>query len=237
LRHLDYGTLDQKILAVYFMGASKKARFVRPLGRELLDQLDNPDMRQLSVNDPYVKAHIAWALGQIDHKAGVPYLLEALEKTLAIVEEKRQAVQQARQNRSATSHEFIIEQDEPGPFLSSTEMVDPYSPDVYWSVADAFKATPAILLTAEDHRARLRGFNYVNVIQHILIALGKIKDPEVSDRVAQLLDHPYPSIRKEAALTLGKLGNLGSLEALERGLQQRKGSGGPDTNCILNLSQ
>lgn len=222
LRDLHYGSFEEKIRAIYYMGAPARNRFVRPLGRELLANLDDPALRQAPPNDPFIKAHIAWALGQIDHKAGVPYLLDASDKVAAIIEEKRKAVDAARQNRSDTSHRFLLQQDEPGPFLSSAEPVYPYSPDVYWSVADEFKAVPAVDLTAEDHRARLRGFNYVNVMQHILMALGKIADPESAEKVVALLNHPYPAIRQEAALTLGKIGSLTALEALERAFQNEK---------------
>ena len=222
LRHLDFGTMDQKILAIYYMGAPARAQFVRPLGRELLENLDDPALRKAPQNDPYIKAHIAWALGQIDHEAAVPYLLDALEQVNAIVDEQRKAVEAARQKRSPQSHEFLIEQDEPGPFLSSRDVPFPYSPDVYWSVSDRFKAVPAVNLAAEDHRAMLKGYNYVNVMQHIFIALGKIRAKESAEKIAPYLNHPYTGVRQEAALALGKIGSLTALEALERAFQNEK---------------
>ena len=76
LKDLEFGTYDQKVLATYYMGALGKPMFVRPLGRALLSQLDDPAMRKASINDPYVKAHMAWALGEIEHKAAVPYLIK-----------------------------------------------------------------------------------------------------------------------------------------------------------------
>ncbi|MCB1140419.1 MAG: HEAT repeat domain-containing protein, partial [Leptospiraceae bacterium] len=233
LRDLDFGTMEQKIRAIYYMGAPARPKFIRPLGRELLENLDDPALRQAPQNDPFVKANIAWALGQIGHKLAVPYLLEAAEKTNAIIEEKKKAVEEARSKRPKESHEFLLQQDEPGPFLSSAESVYPYSPDVYWSVADEFKKVPAVNLDAEDHRARIIGFNYVNVLQHILIALGKIRDRDSADKIVPYLSHPYPAIRQEAALTLGKIGSLTALEALERSFQNEKD---PAVRCRIAFS-
>ncbi|MEQ8352736.1 MAG: HEAT repeat domain-containing protein [Leptospiraceae bacterium] len=222
LKDLDFGTMEQKLLAIYYMGAPARHQFVRPLGRELLEDLEDPALRNSAPNDPMVKAHIAWALGQIGNDAGVSYLLEAADKVNAIIEEKRKAVEAARQKRSAESHEFLIQQDEPGPFLASTEVPFPYSPDTYWSVADEFKSVPAVNLKAEDHRARIQGYNYVNVLQQIFIALGKIRQKESAERIVPFLDHPYPAIRQEAALALGKIGSLAALEGLERSFQKEK---------------
>ena len=35
LKDLDFGTMEQKLLATYYMGAPARPQFVRPLGREL----------------------------------------------------------------------------------------------------------------------------------------------------------------------------------------------------------
>ncbi|MEQ9365894.1 MAG: hypothetical protein RIF32_16745 [Leptospirales bacterium] len=235
---LRFGHTFEKIEAARLMGAHKKARYIRPLGKELLRDLDNPIYRRIPTNDPYVKSQIAWAMGEIGHKQAIPALLQALATTIAVVEEEFKSSQAVRQmenensdsaaqargedpNDPARVRPIILDRSRPGPFLLEGYSF-PYSPDMFWSQSDEFKSIPAIDPNAEDHRIRLLGANYMNLIRALFMAIGEIGDESAVDGVdphagvGTYLTNRIPFVRAFAAHALGKIGTLKALSLIDQ---------------------
>lgn len=216
-KHLELGNERQKVLAATIMGTSRKPKFVRPLGRELLHGLNDPVYRKMAAFDPYVKSAIATALGQIGREEALPYLEEALKETDKILNEQKQEIEekqaQAKQNKS---YELVLLQSKPGPAFMGPKEARPFitSPDALWNVADEFKKYIAPDPNDEWMQTRLKGYNYVNLAIHILGAIGDLGKPESTEVVVPFLSHPYPAIRMAAALALGQIGTLQAQEAL-----------------------
>lgn len=229
LRQLANGSAHEKYLAALYMGASKNPRFVRPLGRELLQGWKDPkaerepgsnDIRvgcgpQLgtvcppaATQDPYVKAGIAWALGEIGHEQGVGFLKEAMSLASDRVETEIKRTTDARAKLSGGEYraQVVLDRNVAGPAQLRQGYVYPFSPDVHWSQAEDFKAVISIDEMDEANRMRLEGYNYVNVTASILQALGKIKNPGALESIKAYLDHPIPSIRGFAVLAAGYQG-------------------------------
>lgn len=216
-RDLEKGTAFEKINAIHYMASLRKYRFVRPLSRELLKGLEDPFYRKMAAFDPYIKAGIAHALGEIGRKEGLEPLKKALEIVNKIILEEKdkynQNVQKAQQEKS---YELFYERSEMGPAMLSDEYKYPTSPDAGWSIADDFKKFIAIDPKDEWMQIRMKGYNYVNVAFHIIQAIGNIKQPEGADTIIPFLEHPYKDLRLSTALALAKIGTLKSLEALEK---------------------
>jgi HEAT repeat protein len=237
-KDLRNGHTFEKIEAARLMGQHKKMRYIRPLATELLRDLDNPVYRQIPTNDPYVKSEIAWALGQIGHKHAVPALLQALQSTVAIIEEEFKANEERRQKEKELADSvaqaagedpadpqrirfIVLDQSRPGPFLLEGYSF-PYSPDMLWSVSDEFKDVPSVDTSAEDHRIRLLGANYMNLVRSIMVALGEIADDSAVDGIdphpglAGYLTHRIPFVRSFAAHALGKIGTLKAASLIDQ---------------------
>ena len=239
--NLQNGNAEQKVLAAYVLGTQRKQKYVRPLSRELLDGLDNPILRKSSTHGPYVKSQIAWALGRIGHFQAIPSLNQALDITLKIVEEdlsvsskKREALEQSK-----SPYPVVLDRDRPGPTHLKKGSRFPDSPDIYWSLADDFKADMAANPDTVDDRIKLQGYNYVNLVLSILDSIGKItgnyknniatgsageplkkKLSETKLLLGKVLDHNLPSVRGGAALALAEIGDKESLELLDKRYQQ-----------------
>lgn len=230
---LRYGSTFEKIRAARLMGAHRKSRYIRPLGKELLRELDRPAYRKVPTNDPYVKSEIAWAMGEIGHKQAVPDLLQAIALTMTIAEEEFAVTVQKRTEALKASEEaatargedaaeperikpVTLTRERPGPFLVEGYTF-PYSPDMMWSKADEFKSIPAPDDTAEDHRIRLMGANYLNLLRALFIALGEIGDESAIEAikaadgqtdipgVSSYLTNDIPVVRGFASIALGKI--------------------------------
>lgn len=237
-KDLRFGHTFEKIEAARLMGKHKKARYIRPLGKELLRDLDNPTYRRMPTNDPYVKSEIAWAMGEIGHKQAVPALLQALATSLTIVDEELKATdairKMERENSDALAtargedvndpgrvRPVTLDRSRPGPFLVEGYSF-PYSPDMNWSQSDEFKHILAIDDNAEDHRIRLLGANYMNLIRALFMALGEIGDESAVDGVdpfpgvGNYLTHRIPFVRGFASHALGKIGTLKALSLIDQ---------------------
>ncbi|MFN3604476.1 MAG: HEAT repeat domain-containing protein [Leptonema sp. (in: bacteria)] len=216
-RDLENGTAFEKINAIHYMATLRKNRFVRPLSRELLKSLDDPFYRKMAAFDPYVKASIAHALGEIGRKEALDPLKKALEIVNKIITEEKekynQNVQKASQEKS---YELFYERSEIGPALLSDNYVYPTSPDAAWSIADDFKKFIAIDPNDEWMQIRMKGYNYVNVAFFIIQAIGNIKEAEGADVLIPFLEHPYKDLKLSTILALAKIGTLKALEALEK---------------------
>ena len=198
-RYLKTGTAEERAYAAQFLGLKQNSRYVRDLGDELNHDLDQESpYLEMVHNDPYIKSKIAWALGNIGHKNGLPYLLRALENTFLIIKERRkdydyrlgrerqryaEDLTRAQQQKNATGgisinrepmHEVFIPEERPGPLLLTNEHGFQYSPDMYWSLSDEFKHAIAIDMGNETNRLRKFGFNYINLYFYIIDAIGEI---------------------------------------------------------------
>lgn len=228
LRNLRFGNVHEKLEAATIIGGNRKASLVRPLGEELNKNLKDPALRSTPTNDPFVKSRIAWAIGQIGHRKGLPYLLSAITTTMEIIDEDIAAIEKKQaQNEKLGSPGYVGNMNKPGPFLMESKERDiyPASPDVFWSQADRFKSIPAIQLKAEDHYVLYKGYNSINMAQSILSAIGNIgkenglyyrgltvQKPdqdqldEMFDTIAVAIDHPLPGVRMGAISALEGLG-------------------------------
>ncbi len=173
-RELEFGNTDEKIRAAQYMGSVKSRRFVRLLGSELRNGLDNPELRRTPTHNPYVKYQIAWALGNIGHPDALPDLFAALEITGKLLDESIKETEDLRKSEEGkNSWRVILDHNKPGPALLRDGALYPASPDVYWSVADEFKRE-TVDMSDEGHRVRLEGYNYLNLISAIMRAIGEI---------------------------------------------------------------
>lgn len=229
LRNLDAGSFDQKYLASLYMGGTRNPRFVRPLGRELLIGLQDPrgprdpesteiriacgaQLNQIcpptATQDPYIKASIAWALGEIGHKQAVPFLKEAMALVTQRIEVdvKRTSDLRAKLPGGEYKNSVVLDRNTAGPAHLRKGYVYPFSPDIHWSEADDFKALGAVDEKDEGHRALMHSYNFVNVAAMILQALGRIRDPSSLETIQAYLDHPIISIRGPAILAAGRQG-------------------------------
>ncbi|MCB1316419.1 MAG: HEAT repeat domain-containing protein [Leptospiraceae bacterium] len=248
VRDLQRGDAHEKARAAIFLGGQSNSRYARVLGVELLRDLDvNSDKVYWSQNHPYVKSHIAWALGRISHPFGLKYLLEALDKTAAIIEKEGdryrqqhqaavQALEEARNARNQNSNsdnepvrEIVIEPIRPGPFLRSTENGLPYNPDIYWSLSNDFKHDIAPAEYDPVVAIRQRGYNYVNLMFFLFDSIGEIYYQDVHhtlvttedvNRIGAYLKHRFPFIRGAAALALGKIATPEALALIETAYEQ-----------------
>lgn len=229
MRNLANGSSDTKYLAALYMGGSRNPRFVRPLGRELLAGLKDPRgprdpaSRDIQVacgpelkdvcpptatQDPFIKSSIAWAMGQIGHKAAVPFLKEAMVLVVARLEQdlKQTQARRASLRNGEYVNEIVMDRNVAGPAQLRPGYVYPFNPDVHWSESDEFKTIPSPDFENEGHRIRMNGHNYVNVAANILQALGQIKDPSALETIQAYLEHPIKSVRSAAILAAGRQG-------------------------------
>ncbi len=199
LRSLHGDQPEAKIDAILYLSASRKPRFLRPLGTELLANLDKDSGTLFAApQDPYIKSLLARGLGRMGRPEGLYYLSIALQRTEEIIadQKKRSMARWESDKRFAESENgkgektnnpeskeqsinaraiprLTLEADRPGPALMRTGHSIPFSPDVHWSVSDEFK--DAVVDVSDDtHRMRLRGYNYTNVAVAILIAYAEI---------------------------------------------------------------
>src|SRR5690606_8621635 len=66
----------------------------------------------------------------------------------------------------------------------------------------------------EYMRVRREGYNYVNLMHHLLVAIGEIGDPESLNVVLPFLDHPYRDVRLAAVLSAALLGGDKARDAM-----------------------
>jgi len=208
--NLEKGSADVKIQAALFLGARKNPRYIRPLGRELLRDLDaSSPALGLPRNVPAVKARIAWALGNIGHVKALFYLIPALERTNAIVLQKAGQVEKARKQardrynaekteagrntgkkgpNSVNREPFmkvILRKNRPGPFLKNKGHGLPYSPDLYWTLSDDFKVFSSGGKNDSTYVVRQEGFNYLNISFSLFSAIGKIYNNRFNKKAAE----------------------------------------------------
>lgn len=234
LRYLRSGDAEERIYAAEFIGMQREIRYLRELGEELNHDLDvDSSYVGMNHNDPYVKSKIAWALGRLQHKKAVPYLLDALGKTYEIIKRRHEESQKkqriaaenfsaGKNSKSATINgeptaEIEFYKDRPGPFLQSTDHAFQYSPDIYWSISDEFKSVVSPDMSNPGHRMRFRGYNYVNLYFYIISAIAdtynveKHKENVPDEHVQKLLEYlkpdKYPFIRSATAVSLGRIGS------------------------------
>ena len=223
-RDLEFGNAYERIHAAWLMGQHKNPRFIRPLQRELLKDLTVKKFRKFTVNDPYVKSQIAYALGRIGHKDSIDPLFLALDQTIAIIEDEAkdsaarkeratQLFQQANANKGEP--ETINQSQEPvvmrpnaqaTPARLQPQFRYPQSPDVFWSVADEFKSIPAPDDWSELHDIRMRGYSWNNLAGHIIRAIGDIGDEESLDKMEKYLTYENENIRYQASVAMGYIG-------------------------------
>ncbi|MBI3396652.1 MAG: HEAT repeat domain-containing protein, partial [Spirochaetia bacterium] len=92
----------------------------------------------------------------------------------------------------------------------------PASPDVFWSEADEFKSVVAVNGEDEAVALRLKGYNYLNLAEMVLFALGEIGGDKAEERVIPYLDNRFSYLRGAAAIALGRMGSAKGLSALEQ---------------------
>lgn len=213
-RYLENGNVREKLEAIAWMGSFRRYRFVRPLSAELLNGLDDKNKRRMANFDPYIKSRIAQSLGYIRRKESLPALTKAVEYTNAILEEERKAYEATAQKAAQEkSFDLAVPNNKTGPALMQKGYLFPVSPDGYWSTADEFKSMDF------DHndeymRVRREGYNYVNLMHHLLVAIGEIGDPESLNVVLPFLDHPYRDVRLAAVLSAALLGGDKARDAM-----------------------
>lgn len=243
VRDLQFGNSEEKLAAVMVLGGHRKAAYVRKLGDELLRDMTPEHQKYLRfpTNDPFVKTAIAWAIGRTEHKAGVPYLLQALdittdlmkkdleqratsEKALVEFSEQNRKAEIADQNKlrqarglPATDPEdkYKVVMVKPGyDFpgpLKTGKHAFPNSPDMHWSLAEDFRSM-SYVDADPSHRMRMRGGNYMNMMRAIFWALGSIGSEEATESVKKYLTHEMPAVRAYAAQSLGMIGTSLSVE-------------------------
>ncbi len=205
LRDLNSGSPERMIRAADFFASARKPFYVRPVGFELLRNLQkgSPFLR-MPGNDPFVKTSLAVTLGRIGHFEALPFLLDALERTGEIIDAEKERLDKLRARERAFAKSFdkpaaagagdkkqpstinekaiprlILEQERPGPAaMRKGGHAIPYSPDVHYSVSDEFKHVMAPVLTDPNHRMRLKGYNYVNLAMGCLHAVGLVYEKQ-----------------------------------------------------------
>jgi len=242
LRDLRSGSAEERIASARLLGSHLKQEYVHALGIELNKELETFEkdpyrLRLLPVNDPVVKTNIAWALGNLRHKAAIGHLFSALAKTTAILDEEIKLNADSRKKLEGTSYEkikIILDRTKPGPALMKEGHSGVASPDMNWSISDEFKEIMAPDYSDEGQRIRMMGYNYMNLAITILAAIGEVseqylaydsgRDPRpfsvelnktVVDGLTPYLTNPYPFIRSAAALTFGKVGTISAIAVLE----------------------
>ncbi|MCB1309207.1 MAG: HEAT repeat domain-containing protein [Leptospiraceae bacterium] len=230
---LRFGTAREKVNAARMFGAHQKTEYIRPLSDELLRDLESETFRHLPANDPYVKATIAWALGEIGHKHVVPQLLKALEITDRLITAEIDAVKAARAeyeqsvagggNANPNAEEgddfridpVFIEPTRPGPFIRGGFRFA-YSPDMWWTLSDEFKSAAGILDDDGAQQIRLENANYMNLARAIFGALAKIGDDRAVEPLqAYLAPEKIPHLRVYAAHALGQIGSDSGVQAVK----------------------
>jgi len=213
-KYLENGNSIEKIEAVAWMGSLRRYRFVRPLSRELLRGLDDTNYRKMAVNDPYIKSQIAQALGYIKRKEALPSLKKAVELTNAILEQDRTTNEAARQKaEQEKSYSLVLPIGKTGPAQMQPGYIFPISPDGNWSIADEFKSQD-FDRNDEYMRIRMQGYNHINLMHYLLVAIGEIGDPESLDVVIPFLDHPFRDVRLAAVMSAALIGGDKARDAL-----------------------
>ncbi len=237
VRNILNGNSDEKIDGAIKLGGHKVTRYVRILGEELNEELEDPLIRRTPTNDPYVKSQIAWAIGRMGHRWSIPYVITALDKSLLIVDEMIKKTEAKRKFYEKNEIQGVaLPPIKEGP----AQMVEghPYgaSPDVYWSVADDFKGAIGINPRSEEHRIRLLGYNYVNLSMNIIRALGEIgrqnglyfRSLKMTDESTRLLKQSMEILNKSLesdvadirGATALALGSFGTKEAVDKLINQ-----------------
>jgi hypothetical protein len=213
-RFLENGNVREKLEAIAWMGSLRGYRFVRPLSAELLNGLDDINKRKMAAYDPYIKSRIAQSLGYIGRKEALPALTKAVEYTNAILEEERKTYEATAQKAAQEkSYDLAVPNHKTGPALMQKGYLFPVSPDGYWSTADEFKSMD-FDENDEYMRIRMEGYNYVNLMHHLLVAIGDIGDPESLNVVLPFLDHPYRDVRLAAVLSAALIGGDKARDAM-----------------------
>lgn len=211
---LANGSAPEKLLAIAWMGTFRKHRFVRPLSEALLQGLGDPAMRKIPAFDPYVKSQIAISLGAIRRREGLTALTKSLEITKGILESEQQAYEAKLQKVQAEkSYEIVLPADRAGPAMMKDAYVFPLSADGFWSIGQQFKTT-GYDPSDEGMRVRMEGYNYVNLTQHLLVAIGEIQDPATLDVVLPFMEHPYRDVRLAAVIAAASIGGEKALSSM-----------------------
>jgi HEAT repeat protein len=240
MKNLDSGTVEQRVMAAYILGSQRVVRYTRPMADALIRDMNNPDYLKLPHNNPFVKAQIAWALGNIGRREAVPDLLVALDSTLKLIEADLKKTGELRAKIGSSPFPVVLDRTEPGPALLKKGNELPYSPSVYWSVADDLKKI-TVDPNDEGHRVLLEGYNYINQAMAIIEAIGRIGENYVkhsnesipdegaaallkqsADALIPILSHRIPHIRIAAAEALGNIGTAEAIVALEKAFAEEK---------------
>jgi len=242
-RDLQFGDPTQRIEAAQLMGSFRDDRFARLLGHELKEGLEEPLLnhkgdtdpvaRPAPIYEPFVKYQIAWALGKIASMESLDDLIASLQLVSNIVDASIKYTQSIRQNEETrNSPRIVLDQDRPGPAMLHDGWPFSSSPDVYWSIADDFKSMAAINDRDEGIRIRLEGYNYVNLLMGVMIAIGETgarysgSDVPKQERPQEILtkalnalkpflNHSIPSVRASAVRAIAGIKTLASAAALE----------------------
>ncbi|MCB1174854.1 MAG: HEAT repeat domain-containing protein [Leptospiraceae bacterium] len=236
IRDLRFGSTFEKINAARLLGAHRKSEYIRLLGAELLNNMEQQKFLQMSTNDPFVKVHMAWALGEIEHPLAIPDLSRALDISMELVKKDNELVKQISDQQTGRNEAFqkylddtenklrqergLPAKDKDDPYkiqvvkmgydrpgpLVNPGHAYPNSPDMYWSLSDEFKGQ-SYNYRFEDQRVRMEGgANWMNLVREIFASLGKIEHADAIDGVKKYLDSDYPIVRAYAAQSLGNIG-------------------------------
>lgn len=215
-KDLANGNVREKIDAILFLGGARNHQAIRPLGRELIRDLKDPVMRRAPSNDPYVKSLAAWALARIGHDLAIDDLITALDATVAILDAEAKANEELRKKQEPNSYRIILDRNRPGPARFKPGFSFPASPDSHWSEADEFKNWVAIPDNDEAVMIRLHGYNYLNLAETILFALGVIGGSRAEEKLIPYMENQSAYLRGATAFALARIATTKSIEAVEK---------------------